>query len=185
MKRIVWTIWGLTVLVFLAGQIARGAGFALNHTASAPLGLWRITPLHGPAQRGELVSVCPPDVPAFRLARERGYLSHGRCPGGYEPLLKPVTAIPGDLVELAPEGLSVNGRLTPNTAPRAADSSGRPMPSAPFGAQVVGPGEVWLASSFTPFSFDSRYFGPLAAAHIEGAAAPVWTPTTRSAAHER
>jgi conjugative transfer signal peptidase TraF len=187
MKLTAWTIWGLTAVIGLAGHIAASAGFMINHTASAPRGLWRIAPLNGPVERGRMVSVCPPDSSPFRLARKRGWLSYGRCPGGYEPLLKPVSAIPGDFVELTPEGLSVNGRLAPNTAPLAADSLGRPMPSAPFGAHVVRPGEAWLVSDFTPWSFDSRYFGPLPLARIEGAAAPVWisTATERSQIHGR
>ena len=178
-----FAVWGLAASLFAAGQLARAAGLAINHTASAPLGLWRIEPLTGVPERGRMVSVCPPDDARFRLARERGYLRHGRCPGGYEPMLKPAAAIEGDLVELTPEGLSVNGRRIVGAAPRAADGAGRAMPPAPLGAHVVGPGEVWLASSFNPASFDSRYFGPLPLAQIEGAATPLWTSTARSLTH--
>jgi type IV secretory pathway protease TraF len=37
---------------------------------------------------------------AAALARARGYLGRGSCAGGVQPVLKPVIAVAGDVVEL-------------------------------------------------------------------------------------
>ena len=126
------------------------------------------------ATLNQIVSFCPPDLTLFRMGRDRGYLSRGRCPGDFEPMLKPVVAVEGDEVEVTDDGVVVNGRLIANTAPHARDGAGRPMPFPPIGLRVVGPGEVWFASGYAASSFDSRYFGAVLAAQIEGLARPLW-----------
>ena len=85
---------------------------------------------------------------------------------GAAPLLKPVVARSGDVVELSARGISVNGALLPNTAPLSKDTKGRPLEAWPFGRYVVASGTVWVASSYHPRSFDSRYFGPISTAAI-------------------
>src|SRR3989441_10314331 len=88
----------------------------LNVSPSAPLGLYRM--VDEPVARGVLVVACaPPD--AARLARERGYLAAGSCPGGTRPILKRLGAVPGDLVDLEPDGISVNGARLPHSATAA------------------------------------------------------------------
>src|SRR5436190_20540147 len=61
----------------------------LNISPSAPLGLYRM--VDQPAVRGVLVAACVPPA-ATRLARERGYLAGGSCPGGTQPVLKRIGA---------------------------------------------------------------------------------------------
>jgi type IV secretory pathway protease TraF len=39
-------------------------------------------------------------------------------------------------------------------------------------------GELFLLSTTNPASFDSRYFGPIAASAVIGAAHPLWTWNT-------
>lgn len=173
-RRFAMIAWAAAGVWTVAVWLAFAAGLRINETPSLPLGLWRLEGQPAVIERGQIVSFCPPDAALFRLGRERGYLSHGRCPGDFAPLLKPVAAVEGDVVEVAPEGVSVNGARIPNTAPRILDSAGRDMPPARFGSYTAGPGEVWLVSSFTAMSFDSRYFGSLPAAQIEGAARPLW-----------
>ena len=74
------------VLVFCAHAV----GLRINESPSLPIGVWRISPLRDEVRRDDVVSFCPPDTPAFREARLRGYLGSGLCEGGYEPLLKPL-----------------------------------------------------------------------------------------------
>jgi type IV secretory pathway protease TraF len=38
---------------------------------------------------------------------------------------------------------------------------------------VVSPGTIWVASTYHPRSFDSRYFGPIAVADIRARLAPL------------
>ena len=75
--------------------------------------------------------------------------------------MKPVVASAGDIVEVSSRGITVNGVLLPNTAPKTKDSKGRPMQPWPSGQYRVSAGFVWVASSYNPWSFDSRYFGPI------------------------
>ena len=143
----------------------------LNISPSAPLGLYRM--VDQPAVRGVLVAACVPPA-ATRLARERGYLAWGSCPGDTQPVLKRIGAVPGDLVDLELDGIAVNGTRLPDSAPAASDSRGRPLPHAPWGHTVVAPREVWLIGVETTRSWDSRYFGPVPVDHVR-AVRPVLT----------
>ncbi len=64
-------------------------------------------------------------------------------------------------MEVSELGIAVNGSMLPNTAPKTKDSHGRVMKPWPFGRYRFAPGFVWVASSYNPWSFDSRYFGPI------------------------
>jgi conjugative transfer signal peptidase TraF len=154
--------------------LAGAAGLRVNAKASMPRGLWRIAATEARVERGEIVSVCPPDDAAIREAARRGYLPAGPCPGGYEPLVKPVAAIAGDLVAINAGGVAVNGELVADTAPLEVDSAGRPLQPIPAGAYRVPAGAVWLLSGHDPRSFDSRYLGAVPAANIQGVARPIW-----------
>src|SRR5208337_3761697 len=102
-------------------------------------------------------------------------LSKGRCASGFEPLLKPLAAIPGDEIEIIPEGIQVNGVLIQNSARLLTDVQGRPLPQVPQGKFRVGQGDIWLIATQNARSFDSRYFGPLPMTAIEGIAEPFLT----------
>jgi conjugative transfer signal peptidase TraF len=146
------------------------AGLRINTSPSLPVGLYLTT--SDPA--ANLVEFCP--NPVFgKLALDRGYRSAGSCRDGGAPLLKPVVAKSGDVVEISETGLSVNGRAIPNTAPMAADIKGRLLASWPLGRYVVARGDVWTASSFNRRSFDSRYFGPVPMAAIRDRVRPLVT----------
>ena len=151
------------------------AGLRVNLSASAPIGLYRIVP--GVPKRGDLVLACPVPDSRSGQARERGYLPFGlRCPGYYAPLLKTIAATTGDNVLLDGEGMVVNGRRVPGTAPLDRDGAGRPLVAAIGGP--VPPRAVWLASS-SHNSYDSRYFGAVPADAVMGLVKPVlwvWCP---------
>src|SRR5262249_11111875 len=81
-----------SVLMMATLAVGEAAGLRINATASMPRGLWRVQ-TGRPIERGEIVTVCPPDQADIREAAQRGYIPSGGCPGGYEPLVKPVAAI--------------------------------------------------------------------------------------------
>jgi conjugative transfer signal peptidase TraF len=153
---------------------AHGAGFRINESPSLPIGIWRVSPLDRGLRRGDVVSFCPPDTPAFREAQVRGYVGGGLCEGGYEPLLKPVAAIAGDHLSRTDEGISINGRLIANSKRLDHDGSGRTLPSPGANNLIVAKDEIWVISSYNPLSFDSRYFGPVPISKIEGLARPLF-----------
>ena len=132
------------------------SGLRINSSPSLPVGLYFTTG----EDRANLAEFCPAE-PFGEFAIARGYRESGNCGDGAAPLLKPVVARAADVVELSDRGITVNGRLLQNTAPLSTDTKGRPLSHWQFGRQVVQAGTVWVASSFNPRSFDSRYFGPV------------------------
>ena len=167
-------VGGVACAVMITLVSADVAGLRINRTPSMPRGLWRVVAVHRQPRDGDIVTICPPDTALTRLGAARGYLPPGPCPGGYEPLVKPIAATMGDCVVVSADGVSVNGRTLPGTAPLAHDSAGRPLPPFPPGIYQVRPGDLWLLSDHDPRSFDSRYFGPALAANVLGVARPVW-----------
>lgn len=131
-------------------------GLRINRSPSLPVGLYVVT-TDGSAN---LVEFCPAE-PFARLSLIRAYRDSGACQDGGAPLLKPVVAKAGDVVELSARGISVNGHLLANTAPLTKDTKGRLLEPWYFGQFHVTPGTVWVASSYHSRSFDSRYFGPI------------------------
>lgn len=163
-------IVGIVIGLAVAGAGAIG-NFRINLTPSEALGLWRIVPLKGPVEVGDLVFICPPDNPAMRTAWSRGYLRSGLCEGGFAPLIKTTIAGPGQYVAVA-QGVRVDGRPVKSSLVMARDGKGRPISS--YAGGTVPPGMVFLHSNFSA-SFDSRYFGPLPATSILGIAEQVLT----------
>ncbi len=159
------------VLLLCAGGGASRLGLTLNLSASLPRGVYqRVDPT---LKRGSLVLVCLPESWAA-LARERGYLGRGSCPGDTQPLGKRIGAVPGDEVELAEGGLRVNGRLLPKTTPLSRDSRGRPLPHLKRTRLELRPSELLVFASH-PRSFDSRYFGAIPKCSVIGTLKPLWT----------
>jgi conjugative transfer signal peptidase TraF len=162
----------------LAALAVTGAAFGLgiwggvrvNLSGSLPIGLYRIST----AADANLVEFCPPS-PFSQLSVLRQYRYPGNCPDGDNPLLKPVIANAGDIVVFSKAGLQVNGTLLKNTAPRPVDSKFRPLLRFPFGVYRVDPGTIWVASTYHPLSFDSRYFGPISLALIRHRLKPLFT----------
>jgi len=157
--------------IFALALAAEWAGLRLNDSPSMPTGLYVRT---SSESKSTLVVFCPAE-PFARLSVERGYRSRGSCPDGAEPLAKPMVARPGDTVEVSALGITVNDRLLANTAPLLKDSAGRPLSHWPFGRCVVAPGTLWVASSYSPWSFDSRYFGPVETSQVRDHVRPLLT----------
>lgn len=162
MKTSTWVflLWSGAAVFWSVATLAYSAGWRINHTSSLPMGLWRGHAVDGPITRGQIISFCPPDNALFQEARQRGYLGRGNCPGGYEPLLKPVAASAGDIVQIDAKGIAVNGQRLTKSAAATYDRKGRPMPEL-AGTYHVANSTFWVVSEYSSASFDSRYFGPI------------------------
>lgn len=142
----------------------------LNTTGSVPIGFYRVR--QGvPTRRGTLALACLPEA-LEHVALERGYLGPGGCPGGAEPVLKPVAAVAGDVVEVSAAGVSVNGALIVPAA-LTRDSAGRGVAAVPPGTYTVPEGSLWLLSGHDARSWDSRYWGPVPTLGVRGEASPL------------
>ena len=159
------------LLLSLAGTIF-GLRISLTDSAAAP-GIYRVvTGL--PVRDGELVAAClPPSIASEALAR--GYLQLGDCPSKIEMVAKVAGALPGEVVEVLPGSVSVNGRTFADSATAPRDSKGRALSHVPWGRREVRPGEVWLFGFNDPRSWDARYFGPVPISAIRGVLKPVLT----------
>jgi conjugative transfer signal peptidase TraF len=159
----VLAVWGIAAAFQLTG-------IRVNASASLPIGLYRTTS----DKSGKLVEFCPSE-PHANLSAKRAYRGKGNCPDGAEPLMKPIIAVPGDVVEESVQGVAVNGRLLPNSRPLLLDTKGRRLEHWRFGTYCVPPNSVWVISSFNHRSFDSRYFGPIASSSIRSHLSPFLT----------
>ena len=134
-----------------------------NATQSAPIGFYRVLPV-ADYQRDDLVLFAPP-AHVRALVQARRWLPKN----GY--LMKPIAALSGDFV------CTDSARLTINHedygAIREQDSEGRPLPHVDY-CQATATGSVYLANRGQANSFDSRYFGPIAATAIIGRVEPLW-----------
>jgi len=145
----------------------RVADLRMNTSVSLPVGIYMVSP------KGNLVEFCPGDQ---GLSAGRHYRARGVCPDGAAPLLKPIAATPGDHIAVSSAGVAVNGSILPNTAPLSRDSEGPLLTHWPFGSYALRPGSLWVASSYSPRSYDSRYLGPVPEGSVRARLRPlmVW-----------
>jgi conjugative transfer signal peptidase TraF len=162
------------IAVALLVVVGRVIGLRISLTDSAaPAGIYRIA-TGVPVHRGELVGAClPASIAQEGLAR--GYLQQGDCPRGAEPVAKIVGALPGDVLEVQPGLVSVDGQMFADSAVAARDSIGRPLAHVPWGRRQVAPGEVWLFGFNNARSWDARYFGPVPLSGVRGVLKPILT----------
>lgn len=109
----------------------------------------------------------PADVSAF--AGQRGYLPNG------VPILKRVGAVAPQSVCVREQSVRVDGTIVATA--RMQDGARRPL-QAWSQCRALAAGELFLLSDTNPASFDSRYFGPIAASAVLGIARPLWTWST-------
>jgi len=159
--------------VGLAGIAAGGwlGGYRVNFTPSYALGLWRIEALDRKVEVGDLIFICPPPIAEFVMARERGYVRRGLCPGWFSPLIKTVVAGPGQRVDIG-SSIKIDGTALADSEVRPFDAESRAL--EPYAGGGVPAGHLFLHSSFAG-SYDSRYFGPIPADGVLGLARPVFT----------
>jgi len=133
-----------------------------NASASAPLGLYAVTP-GAPIARGDMIVAWAPRE-ARSLAARRLYLPLN------VPLVKRVVATNGDRVCAVGRAITINGRRAAVRLRK--DEAGRPMPSW-HGCVTLGSRDLFLLMP-APTSFDGRYFGPIKAGSVIGKARPLW-----------
>ncbi len=133
-----------------------------NASASAPIGLYGVTP-GAQIERGDMVIAWAPAGPRA-LAAQRRYLP------GNVPLVKRVAGVPAERVCAIGSGIFVGGRLV--AVRQARDSMSRPLPWW-RGCVTLKDGALFLLMD-APASFDGRYFGPTSPPDVVGKATPLW-----------
>ena len=163
---------GVLLSVLMAWGLIYAAGIRVNTTPSIPLGLYQLT--NEPLVKGAYVLLCPPPSPVFEMAKARGYVGAGFCPGGYGQLMKRLVAAKDDEVTINAEGVAVNGQPLHLSKPIKLDGGGRPLPHYEK-SWVLDSDEVLVMSDSNSGSFDGRYFGSIQRSQIEGVIRPVFT----------
>jgi conjugative transfer signal peptidase TraF len=159
--------------ILLLGLACHAAGARINTTRSIPIGLYWTS--SAPAEKGAYVLFCPPQASVFDDAKGRGYIGAGFCPGGYGFMMKRILAAQNDAISIAEDGVRVNGKLLPLSAPIRNDKDGRPLPRYPSSSFRLGNADVLLISDVSATSFDGRYFGPVSRSQIKSVISPVIT----------
>ena len=167
-KRIVPLVLTAALLVALAGTLKDQPWLLYNHTPSVPLGFYFCVGLpDARIERGDLVAFPLPEA-THGYARRRGESTDVL-------LLKPVLAVAGDHVSTLHGELRINGALI-GTVPTV-DSAGRALPRW-RAARTLKTGELFVGSTRTARSFDSRFFGPIHASQVVGVYRPLWVRST-------
>jgi len=134
-----------------------------NASASAPIGLYAVTP-GAMAETGDMVIAQVPD-PWRALAAQRRYIPAN------VPLVKHVAAAAGDEVCALRREIFINGR---RAAERLnSDAGKRPMPWWEGCVRLRGR-QLFLLMTHSPASFDGRYFGITEGGLVIGKARLLW-----------
>lgn len=129
-----------------------------NASVSIPTGWYTLTKRNS-LVKGEIIQLClPPLIGKFAVSR--GYVHRGRCTGGSRRIGKPVLAFAGDTVQVTTHGIQVNDGPHIDAPFQDRDRRGKLMPQV-SGRLVLQDNECFLLSMHSPFSFDSRYYGPI------------------------
>lgn len=162
----------LIAIVDLFSVVALSAGYYMNWTASMPIGLYKVN-APNQLQRGDDVMAClPPAIGKVGLHQE--YLMPGKCPGGFDPIIKELIALSGDSVVLSSEAITVNGKIYPAHT-RDKDHLGRVLAAIPRG-NYPNTQSYWLYGKNSPEdSWDSRYWGGVDRGSIIKTATPILT----------
>ncbi|VTU31624.1 conjugal transfer pilin processing protease TraF [Variovorax sp. SRS16] len=138
-----------------------------NPSDSVRRGWYSVDPVASPGSLhvGSIVlAQLPAEVAAF--AAQRGYLPSG------VPLLKRIGAVAPQSVCVQEQVIRIDGDIAATA--RTHDGMRRPLTDWQQ-CRHLGRGELFLLSNTNPASFDSRYFGPIAASAVIGIARPLWT----------
>lgn len=157
---------GLAVAAAVVPTVAQiPARVVYNASASVAPGWYRIEPLRGSSalQVGSIVLArIPISVAAF--AAQRGYLPEG------VPILKRIGAVAPQLVCVRGHVVRIDGAAVAKSLTH--DGAHRALPAWSH-CRPLAEGELFLLSDTHPASFDSRYFGPIAASAVLGIARPL------------
>ena len=146
--RRVAVIGAVITLVGLTIAFPPAPRFVWNASASAPIGLYAVTP-GATVEPGDMVIARIPD-PSRMMAAERRYIPAN------VPLVKRVAAVAGDEVCALGREIFVNGTWVVER--RVSDAKGRPMPWWSGCVRLRGR-QLFLLMADSPGSFDGRYFG--------------------------
>jgi conjugative transfer signal peptidase TraF len=167
-----WLPFGGALGVFVGAIAALSVfgGLTVTLGESLPTVIVRYEP-GAPVARGQIASVCfPQSVIDFARNYKVQWFGTG-CPTGDGHVFKIVAAVAGDNVEIARNGVFIDGDRFPMSTVLYPE---RVLPGVHLGRPfVVPPGDV-IVMGWAQNSIDSRYFGLFPVSAIVGRITPVW-----------
>ena len=152
------------VLATVLGVYRYRGRYVINISASLPMGIYKLYEIEK-IEKGDIVMFSfPPE--AEKYIRERKYL-----PDNVKTLLKRVTAVEGDNVEVRDKTLYINNEEYWLAKIKEKDSKGLLLPR--MKNQILRKDEYFVLGTH-PTSFDSRYYGAIRKEVILKKAELVW-----------
>lgn len=136
------------IVVFISLFSYFSRNYAINRSASIPIGIYRLLPLDEIKKGDTLIFTADKEIVEFLL--RRGYLS--KYTKGF---IKKVGAVEGDIVEVN-DNLIINGKIIKENLPKF-DSLGRELPLKK-GKYIIKKDEYFMIGDHIK-SFDSSYMG--------------------------
>ena len=155
----------LTLLFLFLSATSYYLDIWFNITPSIPQGIYRLSKNENEIKNDSIILFCLNNKYA-EIAKDRKYISAGKCRKGLSPIGKHVIASYPDKVKINNNGIYINGKLVKNTRPLPQDKEGRNLIHTEL-CKTLKQDEFIVASSKED-SFDSRYYGIVERKDIEG-----------------
>lgn len=156
-QKLKWWLSGYLIVLFIGFELLEDLIYK-NTSISEPPGYYLSLP-YVSYGRGDLVLVCVSDSRYKTILNKLNLKDvSGACSNGLPYLLKQVSAVAGDRVEVSDKGVLINGELQANSYGYASGRGIAFYPLKPRYKHVLGEGEYFMLG-ISPHSFDSRYFG--------------------------
>lgn len=168
------TKWTLTLISPFALLVVGGMiGVRFNTTPSLPIGFYFAS--NAIPAKGDIVAFCPEDNSVVRQLYHLHYINKGYCDGGYGFLMKKILAAKKDRISITDSGITVDGKMVPNSKPLYAFVPGIDKNLAQREGYILAEDEVLLLSDVNAYSLDARYFGPSKTNTIQNVITPIFT----------
>lgn len=155
-------------LIFMANYAANYIHLTHNITPSLPLGYYLTFPWE--INRGTYI-ICLDDSKKeyLEVMAQLGLQPNNQCKNGYLSIMKTIVGIPGDLVEITENGVSINSVIIPNSKAMKKYHSLSLLPIESGYQHTLSHDEYWVQGSIRN-SYDSRYFGVITKDEIKNKA---------------
>lgn len=153
--------------IAITAMVAMPRRIIWNASASVPIGLYLVQDANQLRVGDLLVATPPPEIEEF--------LANGRYVPAGVPLIKHVSALPGQTICRIGNTITVDLRVVGKARKR--DSKDRLLPTWQ-GCLPLASQQIFLMNTAVPDSLDGRYFGPFERSNIVGRAVPIWTDNT-------
>jgi conjugative transfer signal peptidase TraF len=167
--------------------VMKYTGIIFNDTSSVPIGFYHIIKSSSKIEQGDIIAFCLPDNIA-KMGLSRGYIKHSNnCANGSEKLIKKIIAVPGDIVQVTNQKITVINLSGVNIYPtpvKLIDKDKLPVKKYIKNGIYRNIQTYWVHGYGNPqYSWDSRYYGGIPKSNITDRLKPLWTFSHNKSKH--